>query len=135
MANLIKNLGEQKLRIVYKLIIDLIFLCVLSFAGLLIVEAALPGFLSKYVSLSAAAFTVFLLILGAEIVAKYLPAQAQSDIVTRKKFFVSLAILAVLLVAYSMLKFSLLQNIVICSLTLSSVYLLFKIIADNSSQN
>ena len=114
--------------LMYKLAHDALLLLLVAFAGMLVSEGILPGFISAHISfvkLITAIFTVMacILLLGHKLGIAYTASPMQKN-----KLFPLLLIFAFLLIGNSMLKFLFWENLFITLATLLVFFLFYHLI-------
>ena len=122
------SLHKNTYLVIYKLLHDALLLVLASFAGMLIVEGLLPGFVSSHISLDRVAISIFLILLAIVGIGNKFQITYPTPKIKRSKILPLLILSAFLLIGNSMLKFALWQNISITLITLFIFFLIYEMI-------
>jgi hypothetical protein len=121
------QITKNKYIIAYKLLADLLFLLMLFFAVMLIVEGLLPGLVSSHISFSRIIFLLVFNIFAIYFVGSFSKINPSSQ-KSNKKITIFLVILSVILILNSLLKLNIVLALIILLATLLSGYLIYKTI-------
>lgn len=122
------NFNKSFQLIAYKLLHDALFLSVISFAGMIVVEGVLPGLISSHIGLAKMAIIILILLtiiiwLGGKLQIAY-----HSEESCYRKLLPFITVFAFLLVGNSLLKFAFWENIIITTATLAIFFLMYIIL-------
>lgn len=122
------EIKKETSMIIYKLLYDALFLTIVSFTGMLLIDGLLPGFISSHISFAKITILIiFLLGTIAWIGNKF---QVVYDLpkVKKNKLLPFLVLVSFLMIGNSMLKFALWANIVITLIVIVVFFLIYELI-------
>lgn len=121
-------IDKNTLLIAYKLLYDLLFLLLITFALILTAEGVLPGLVSSKISFSKVIILIFLTLASIAYLGKNLHITYSEKKINKIKILPILILFSFLLIGNSLLKFSFWENIIITLTTLFVFFLLYEII-------
>ena len=122
------QLNKNFYLITYKLLHDSLFLILISFAGVLIADALLPGLISSKISFTKITLALILTAAITTYLGKKLGISYIEKKINKSKILPILTLFSFLLISNSLLKFSLWQNITITLVTLFIFFLFYEIL-------
>jgi hypothetical protein len=120
---------NQKGKFIYKLLIDILGLALLSIFFLLLLEAVMPGYISSYLSFTKVVFFIILLTAAAIVVGKKFSVSYNHPYLkhlTKNKTAIFLAVIAAIIFANSLYKIGWLMNLGIVAATMVILYFLIQ---------
>jgi len=123
------KLNQNSIIIIYKLLVDLLFIILFFFALTLLAEGLIPGIVSTHISFSRIIILSFLNIFAIYFVGNFSKINIAPQ-KTNKKTTIFMAVFGIILVFNSMLKLNLILALTILFLIIISSYLIYKNIID-----
>lgn len=115
--------SQQAWLLCYRLLREVIFLALLGFFGLMLLEGIMPGFVSTHINFAKYIFSVGLLIIGHQTIEKRFHIQENAPYYYKIFFWIALVV-AGLLLLNSLLKFPFYAISIIFILTSAIAYML-----------
>ncbi|HAT73767.1 MAG: hypothetical protein US30_C0004G0135 [Candidatus Moranbacteria bacterium GW2011_GWF2_36_839] len=123
------KLNQNSIIIIYKLLVDLLFIILFFFALTLLAEGLIPGIVSTHISFSRIIILSFLNIFAIYFVGNFSKINIAPQ-KTNKKTTIFMAVFGIILVFNSLLKLNLILALTILFLIIISSYLIYKNIID-----
>lgn len=128
------KISDGAYAITYKLLHDALFLSLASFVLMLVIEGALPGFVSTRFSMARVAVVIMLLVISIVWIGKKFNLTYPAPKSKGGRLLPALILFAFLLIGNSLLHFTLWENIIITITTLFIFYLIFEIIFSSKKE-
>lgn len=112
----------------YKLLHDALFLALLSFGAMLVVDGLIPRFISSHISYSRVIIAIMLIMTVITLIGKKFQITYEIPKIKKNKLIPFLILFAFLLIGNSLLKFSLWANLLITIIVIVIFFLLYELI-------